>query len=151
MKRPLKGRRQSSDRGGLRALVAAVEAVQGQVDIVTDNMYVKDKRDSIKMGGGVKGAHQDLWGRFRDNTRVLRCIRRFKVHLEVGEALSRGITYEDWYGNERADSLAKEFADRHGHTSQECAEARGKQELVSRCQEHLLASSVRYLGFTKIE
>ena len=71
----LRGGQQSSDRGEVGALVAAVGAAGGQVEVVTDNMYVEDKAESIKAGGEVNGAHCDLGERFRDNVHVLGNIR----------------------------------------------------------------------------
>ena len=44
---PLLGRGQSSDRAEVRALVAAVEAARGRIDVGTDNMYVKDRAGLI--------------------------------------------------------------------------------------------------------
>ena len=60
--KPLVGRRQSSDRAEVRALVAAVESASDTVDVVTDNMYVKDTAEIIKMGGNAGGGPQGLVG-----------------------------------------------------------------------------------------
>ena len=68
--RPLVGRRQSSDRAEVRALVAAVESAEDTVDVVTDNMYVKDTAEIIKMGGNAGGAHRDLWARFSVRSQI---------------------------------------------------------------------------------
>ena len=59
---PLVGRRQSSDRAEVRALVAAVESAEEVVDVVTDNMYVKDTAELIKMGGKARGGPQGFVG-----------------------------------------------------------------------------------------
>ena len=60
MSGPLVGRGQSSDRAEVRALVAAVEAAEGDIEVVTDNMSVKDMAELIKMGGEAGEAHKDL-------------------------------------------------------------------------------------------
>eukprot|EP00972_Heterocapsa_arctica_P051099 7512576-Heterocapsa_arctica.AAC.1 len=50
---PLKGIRQSSDRAEVRALVAALEKTEGNIEILTDNQYVRDTAQYIAAGGSV--------------------------------------------------------------------------------------------------
>ena len=77
-------------------------------------MYVKDIAELIKMGGKAGDAHRDLWARFAVRSRILGRIRWIKAHREEKEAIERGFTSEDWYGNSMADALAKEGAEAHG-------------------------------------
>eukprot|EP00972_Heterocapsa_arctica_P073074 10794148-Heterocapsa_arctica.AAC.1 len=50
---PLKGKHQSSDRAEVRALVAAIEKTEGNIDIITDNQYVRDTAQYLVTGGTV--------------------------------------------------------------------------------------------------
>eukprot|EP00972_Heterocapsa_arctica_P097015 14312686-Heterocapsa_arctica.AAC.1 len=47
---PLKGHRQSSDRAEVRALVAALEKAEGNIEIIADNQYVRDTAQYIAAG-----------------------------------------------------------------------------------------------------
>eukprot|EP00972_Heterocapsa_arctica_P010509 1543339-Heterocapsa_arctica.AAC.1 len=48
---PLKGKRQSSDRAEVRALVAALEKYENKIEVITDNQYVRDTAQYIAAGG----------------------------------------------------------------------------------------------------
>ena len=59
---PLRGPEKGSDRGEVRAMVAAVECGSGAFDVVTDSTYVKDKAAESIMGGGASlCTHQATW------------------------------------------------------------------------------------------
>eukprot|EP00972_Heterocapsa_arctica_P101181 14914280-Heterocapsa_arctica.AAC.1 len=47
---PLKGVSQSSDRAEVRALVAALEKAEEDINVVTDNQYVRDTAQYIATG-----------------------------------------------------------------------------------------------------
>ncbi len=58
---PSKGKNQRSDRAEVRALVAALEKAESNIDIITDNQYVRDTAQYLETGGTVhKGKHFDL-------------------------------------------------------------------------------------------
>ena len=73
-----------------------------------------------------------------------------KAHLEKEEAIERGFTEEDWYGNSMADAFAKKGAEAHGYSAEERRKAENRKDLVQRCQEFILATYVRYLGCPKV-
>ncbi len=65
----MKGKNQSSDRAEVRALVAALEQTESNIDIITDNQYVRDTAQYLETGGTVhKGKHFDLWTRIKTNS-----------------------------------------------------------------------------------
>ena len=46
----------------MRALVAALEKTEGQIEVITDNQYVRNTAQYLASGGTVhKGKHYDLW------------------------------------------------------------------------------------------
>eukprot|EP00972_Heterocapsa_arctica_P092467 13638917-Heterocapsa_arctica.AAC.1 len=49
--RPLKGSKQSSDRSEVRALVAALEKAENNIEVFMDNQYVRDTAQYIAAGG----------------------------------------------------------------------------------------------------
>eukprot|EP00972_Heterocapsa_arctica_P086272 12717144-Heterocapsa_arctica.AAC.1 len=58
---PLKGSKQSSDRAEVRALLAASEKAENNIEVITDNQYVRDTAQYIAAGGMVhKGKRSDL-------------------------------------------------------------------------------------------
>ena len=87
------------------------------------------------MGGKAGDTHRDLWARFSVRSHLLGRLRWIKAHLEKGEAIERGFTEEDWYGNSMADALAKEGAEAHGYSAEARSEADKKKALVQKCQE----------------
>ena len=113
-------------------------------------MYVKDTAEAIKMGEKAGGAHRDLWARFSARSQVLGRILWMKAHLGKVEAIERGFTEEDWYGNSMADALAKEGAEAHGFSAEARSTADRKRGLAQMCQELILATYVRYLGYPKV-
>jgi ribonuclease HI len=114
---PLKGKNQSSDRAEVRALVAALEKTKGEIDIITDNQYVRNTAQYLESGGAVhKGKHCDLWTRIKQHIHKMKSIRWVKAHLKKENATKAGVCYEDWYGNNEADIQAKAGAAKHGYT-----------------------------------
>eukprot|EP00972_Heterocapsa_arctica_P114554 16442981-Heterocapsa_arctica.AAC.1 len=92
----LKGKDQGSDRAEVRALLAALEKSTGRIEVITDNMYVRDTAIELLTGGIVhKGKHSDLWSRIYNNIGTLISIRWVKEHLTQGKAEAQGVTYED--------------------------------------------------------
>eukprot|EP00972_Heterocapsa_arctica_P015311 2255734-Heterocapsa_arctica.AAC.1 len=72
----LKGKDQGSDRAEVRALLAALEKSTGRIEVITDNMYVRDTTNEQLTGGTVhKGKHSDLWSRIYNNIGKLISIR----------------------------------------------------------------------------
>ena len=92
----------------------------------------------------------DLWDRFAARSHLLGEIRWIKAHPEEEEAIKMGFTREDWYGNSRADALAKEGAEAHTFSDGDRHLAEWRQRLVQRCQEYLLATYIRYMGYPKV-
>eukprot|EP00972_Heterocapsa_arctica_P045903 6774735-Heterocapsa_arctica.AAC.1 len=57
---PLKGEQQSSDNAEVRALVAALETSEQDIEVITDNQYVRDTAQYLAAGGTVhKGKPSD--------------------------------------------------------------------------------------------
>eukprot|EP00972_Heterocapsa_arctica_P070472 10409797-Heterocapsa_arctica.AAC.1 len=55
---PLKGKDQGSDRAEVRARLAALEKAIGNIEVITDNQYVRDTTNYLISGGAVhKGKH----------------------------------------------------------------------------------------------
>eukprot|EP00972_Heterocapsa_arctica_P056815 8386754-Heterocapsa_arctica.AAC.1 len=48
---PLKGENQSWDRAEVRSLVATLEKTESDIDIITDNQYVRDTAQYLETGG----------------------------------------------------------------------------------------------------
>eukprot|EP00972_Heterocapsa_arctica_P045713 6745251-Heterocapsa_arctica.AAC.1 len=80
---PLKGKDQGSDRAEVRALLVALEKYTGRIEVITDNLYVRDTAINLLSGGIVhKGMHSDLWHRINENLGKLISIRWVKAHLK---------------------------------------------------------------------
>eukprot|EP00972_Heterocapsa_arctica_P112698 16433280-Heterocapsa_arctica.AAC.1 len=93
---PIKGKDQGSDRAEVRALLAALEKTIGNIELITDNQYVRDTTNELLTGGTVqKGKHSDLRTRINDNIGKLVSIRWVKAHLKKEKATEAGVTYED--------------------------------------------------------
>eukprot|EP00972_Heterocapsa_arctica_P100645 14839136-Heterocapsa_arctica.AAC.1 len=104
---PLKGSRQSSDRAEVRVLVAALEKAEGNIEIITDNQYVRDTAQYIAAGGNVhKGKHSDLCKRINKHIHKMTNIRWVKAHLKQEKATAAGISFDDWFSNNEADIQA---------------------------------------------
>eukprot|EP00972_Heterocapsa_arctica_P010784 1581608-Heterocapsa_arctica.AAC.1 len=115
---PLKGKRQCSDRAEVRALVAALEKAENQIEVITDNQYVRDTAQYIAAGGTVhKGKHSDLWHRIKCLNHKLGHIRWVKAHLKQEKATAAGVCYGDWFGNNEADIQANKGSEQHGYTT----------------------------------
>eukprot|EP00972_Heterocapsa_arctica_P003397 507643-Heterocapsa_arctica.AAC.1 len=115
---PLKGNRQSSDRAEVRALVAALEKAENNIEVITDNQYVRDTAQYIVAGGTLhKGKHSDLWRKIKCQIHKLAHIRCVKAHLKQGKATAAGVCYEDWFGNNEADVQAKKGAAQHDYAA----------------------------------
>jgi ribonuclease HI len=80
---PLKGKYQGSDRAEVRALLAALEKTIGRIEVITDNMYVRDTTNGLLTGDIVhKGKNSDLWSRIYDHMDKIVSIRWVKAHLK---------------------------------------------------------------------
>eukprot|EP00972_Heterocapsa_arctica_P074295 10965442-Heterocapsa_arctica.AAC.1 len=67
---------QSSDRAEVRALVAALEKTSCQIEVVTDNQYVRNTAQYLASGGAVhKGKHYDLWAIIKQHIQNMKSIR----------------------------------------------------------------------------
>eukprot|EP00972_Heterocapsa_arctica_P032927 4844407-Heterocapsa_arctica.AAC.1 len=65
---PLRGKDQGSDRAEVRALLAALEKTIGRIEVITDNMYVRDTTNGLLTGGQVhKGKNIDLWNKMHNH------------------------------------------------------------------------------------
>eukprot|EP00972_Heterocapsa_arctica_P040438 5956629-Heterocapsa_arctica.AAC.1 len=72
----LKGISQSSDRAEVRALVAAPEKAEEEIEIITDNQHVRDTAQCIAAGRRAhKGKHSDLWNRIKSQIHKMTNIR----------------------------------------------------------------------------
>ncbi len=148
---PLKGKNQSSDRAEVRALVAALEKNQVEIDIITDNQYVRNTAQYLQAGGAVhKGKHCDLWTRIKQQIHKMKSIRWVKAHLKKENATKAGVSYEDWYGNNEADIQAKEGAAKHGYTENQKNIIRGKVTLARNVQEHMVKTYIKYIQHTAV-
>eukprot|EP00972_Heterocapsa_arctica_P108650 15999651-Heterocapsa_arctica.AAC.1 len=84
---PLKGNNQSSDRAEVRALVAALEKAEDQIEVITDNQYVRNTAQYLASGGAVhKGKHCDLWTRIKQHINKMKSTRWVKAHLKKENA-----------------------------------------------------------------
>eukprot|EP00972_Heterocapsa_arctica_P034938 5143706-Heterocapsa_arctica.AAC.1 len=80
---PLKGIMQSSDRAEVRALVAALEKSEGNIEIITDNQYVRDTAQYIASVCTVrKCKHSDLWDIINNQIHKMTNIRWVKEERE---------------------------------------------------------------------
>eukprot|EP00972_Heterocapsa_arctica_P090391 13334007-Heterocapsa_arctica.AAC.1 len=119
---PLKGKMQSSDRAEVRALVAALEKAENNIEVITDNQYVRGTAQYIAAGG------------------MLGHIRWAKAHLKQDKATAAGVSYEDWFGNNKADIQAKKGAEKHGDTNVQKNLVLEKVDLTKRVQHYMITN-----------
>ena len=133
---PLRGPCQSAQHAELRAFVAALERTDGHVRIWTDSRFVT--RGAAYLDRGVLPAmrHADLWRRAHAVWRRGRTQAQWvKAHLDWSAARGRGISWQTWAGNQRADELAGLGASRHAPAASEVRRVLDLAADVSRAQK----------------
>ena len=122
---PLVGPCQTAQRAELRALVAALERSGGFVRVWTDSMFVVRGAKHLQAGRVPPMHHQDLWQRASKAwCRGVSEVRWVKAHLSWPDAQARGIAWQAWAGNQRADELAGQGAAQHAPPTADVARVR---------------------------
>ena len=102
--------RQTVGRAELCAAIWASMAGGPCTLIVAGSRYVRDGIDLLRKDGGqdlLEGEDGDLW---RQLAPALPITRWVPSHVSAAEAVSRGVSLEDWVGNHYADEKAKSHA-----------------------------------------
>ena len=99
---------QTAQRAEVTAALAAVGAVDMEIDLVSDSRYVVNGIASIAAGAVVEEwRHADLWTRIAPHVRSGRLHARWTpAHLQEKEYAARGLAEGDRLGNAAADAAA---------------------------------------------
>ena len=138
---PLRGSCQSAQRAELRAFVAALERTDGHVRIWTDSRFVTRGAAYLDRGVLPPLQHADLWRRAhavwrRGSTQA----QWVKAHLDWPSAQRRGIRWQTWAGNQRADELARLGAHCHAPAAADIRRVLALTEDVRRAQKWMTAA-----------
>ena len=110
----MKGKAQTAHRGEALALAAALEALEMDLEIWTDDKNVVFGWHDILEGEQPRGADQDLWSRaaLAKLSRQVP-VRRIKSCQAWSDAERRGWSREQWSGDAAADAAAGAGAASH--------------------------------------
>ena len=138
---PLLGSCQTAQRAELRAFVAALERSDGFARIWTDSMFVVRGASHLQAGQMPPLRHQDLWRRaLRAWCRGVSEVRWVKAHLTWPAAQQRGIAWQVWAGNQRADELAGLGAAQHAPPAKDATRVRQTVKDTERAQVWMAAA-----------